>query len=191
VRALQSGQSRVVSPKGMALVALCIKTFGLAISRPLLWPCILIDDWCRLMTAIATTFSDDKAQQAIECSTWLLERLDQSYDTELSGLAIFSPLQVAMRNALQKNLTCAERCGKIGCATTSLLARFFLVFDKVKGRIVEKFCRADVERMWKTNCILIAKQKDALQVCFPFLVSLFSSFVAILNLIIEIRFCSF
>jgi hypothetical protein len=165
VRALRSGQSRVVSPKGMALIVLCLKTFGLAIGRPLLWPSLLVADWCRLMNAIATTFSDDKARQAIEFSTWLLEKLDQfdGTDSEVPGLADFAPLQVALQSALQENLTCPERCGKIGCATTSLLTRFFLIFDKIKGRVVEKFCQANVERMWKTNCVLIAKKEDSLQ----------------------------
>jgi hypothetical protein len=168
VRPLQPGQfpNHNVSPKGMALIILCLKTFGLAICRPMLWPCILVADWCRLMCAIATTFSDDKARQAIDYSTWLLERLDHFDDTELPSIAVFAPLQSALQSALQENLACASKCGKIGCATTSLLARFFLVYDKVKEKIVEKFCRANlnVERMWKTNCALIAKNGNVLQV---------------------------
>ena len=163
MRALQPGQSHVVSPKGMALIVLCLRTFGLAMSRPLLWPCLLVADWCRLMNAIATTFSDDKARQAIDCSIWLLKNLDRFDDTEVPGLAVYAPLQLALHTALQENLMCPEKCGKVGCATTSMLTRFFLVFDKLKDKVVERFCRANVEKMWRTNCVMITKTENALQ----------------------------
>jgi hypothetical protein len=167
VRALQSEQSPAASPKGTALIVLCLRTFGLAMSRPHLWPCILLADWFRLMNAVATTFSDEKARRAIECSTWLLQKLDHFDDTESPGLAVFAPLQVALLNALQENLACPEKYGIIGSSTTSLLARFFLVFDKLKHKVVERFCRANVERMWETNCVLIAKKGDVLQASPP------------------------
>lgn len=167
VKPLQAQKTHVVSPKGIALIVLCLKTFGLAMGRPVLWPSVLVSDWCRLMCAIVTAFTDDKARQAVDCCTWLLEKLDDFDDAEMPSLAVFAPLQVALQSALQENLTCAKRCGKIGSPATSLLTRFFLVYDKMKGRIAEKFCKANMQSKWKTNCTFVSKEENSLQVNPP------------------------
>ena len=166
VKSMTSDPGIVVSSKSMALIELCLLTFDLSRAKASLWPSVFLCEWCKLMIAVATSFADDKARHAIDSITWLLDKLDKFALNETPGPALFAPLQLALHNALQSSKECVNTCGRVGNFATSLFARFFLVFERVKRQLVERLSKPLVESTWKSSSSSILKKEDSVQALF-------------------------